>query len=962
MLSWHRPGAAIHAIQQMEKSHMDITAVQEVRWPDSGNVKMSKSVVFFSGSPNNRHEFGTGFVIAERMVGSLISFRPISEGICYIRVKGKWYNFSFISAHAPTEEKDEETKDIFYDQLEQIITEVPQHDMLILCGDFNAKIGKEQFLRPHIGQHSLHDVSNENGLRLVEMAAANNMLIKSTMFQHKEIHKQTWVSNDGRTRNQIDHIVVDARHGSNVIDVRSLRGPDADTDHFLVKAKVRARVSMQKNYTTVPKIKWNTDKLSEESTNKRYIQCLDSQLELAEESEDIDNSWQTINKAITKAADNVLGKQPKNKHKTWFDEECKKILEERNRARQSVLQRRTDESIRVYSELRGKARKLMRTKKRQHDQRRLEEMERDSNHNRSKKFYKEITNTTKGFRPRAETILGREDGSITTNKDEIVNEWKQYFDKLLNINQRNAQTTTEYQTVEPQVEQPTYEEIIKAIKKLKNNKAPGKDNIPAELLKYGGEALHRQLHRLITLIWSQEKIPEEWKESLIIPIHKKGDRTKCSNYRGISLINTAYKILANILLERLKPIVESGLGDYQCGFRKNRSTVDQIFTVRQMLEKCWEFNRVIHQLFIDFRQAYDSILRVKLWDAMVELGIPKKLIKLTSICVNGSRSRVKVGEILSDSFEVSGGLKQGDSLSPMLFNIALEKAIRAAELTTEVFGIDGPRVLLAFADDIDVVGNTVIMVKELFNKIEGQAEVMGLKINEDKTKYMYVGKGMRRDRIGQNVTMGEYNFERVTSFRYLGATISEENSISDEVKIRIQSGCGCMYALKQVITSKNLSRRSKIKVYKTVIRPVVMYGSETWTLTKENERKLKCFERKVLRKIFGPYKDPRTEQFRPRTNNELTDLYEEPDIIKVIKAGRLRWAGHVHRQPDSRVIKMVWEQNPEGRRSLGRPRMRWRDNIVADLRAMGIEYDPELMQDRERWRMIVQSAKTHQGL
>jgi len=114
--------------------------------------------------------------------------------------------------------------------------------MILLCGDFNAKIGKEPTLKPTIGQHSLHNISNDNGQRLIDLASANNNLIKSTMFPHKTIHKHTWVSNDHVTRNQINHVVVDARHGSNVLDVSSLRGVDGDTDHFLVKAKLRIRI------------------------------------------------------------------------------------------------------------------------------------------------------------------------------------------------------------------------------------------------------------------------------------------------------------------------------------------------------------------------------------------------------------------------------------------------------------------------------------------------------------------------------------------------------------------------------------------------------------------------------------------------------------------------------------------------------------------------------------------------
>jgi hypothetical protein len=110
------------------------------------------------------------------------------------------------------------------------------------------------------------------------------------------------------------------------------------------------------------------------------------------------------------------------------------------------------------------------------------------------------------------------------------------------------------------------------------------------------------------LIWNKEELPHQWKESIVIPIHKKGDKADCSNYRGISLLSTSYKILYNILLSRLIPYADEIIGDDQCGFRRNRST-DQIFYIRQILEKKWEYNGTVHQLFIDFKKAYDLIRR-----------------------------------------------------------------------------------------------------------------------------------------------------------------------------------------------------------------------------------------------------------------------------------------------------------------------------------------------------------------
>jgi len=161
-------------------------------------------------------------------------------------------------------------------------------------------------------------------------------------------------------------------------------------------------------------------------------------------------------------------------------------------------------------------------------------------------------------------------------------------------------------------------------------------------------------------------LPEKWKESIIVPIYKKGDKTDCNNYTGISLLPTTYKILSNILLSSLIPYMEEVIGDHQCGFRCNRSTTDHIFCVRQILEKKWELNEAVHQLFIDFKKAYESVRREVLYNILIEFGVPKKLVRLIKICLNETYSRVWVGKNLSDMFPIRNGLKQGDALSPLL--------------------------------------------------------------------------------------------------------------------------------------------------------------------------------------------------------------------------------------------------------------------------------------------------------
>jgi hypothetical protein len=117
------------------------------------------------------------------------------------------------------------------------------------------------------------------------------------------------------------------------------------------------------------------------------------------------------------------------------------------------------------------------------------------------------------------------------------------------------------------------------------------------------------MYELVRQIWEEERIPEEWKEKTVVPIHKRGDRDRCKNYRRITLGNAAYKILSNVILGKIKPDIEKVMGDYQNGFRDGRSVIYNIFALKIITEKLWEYNQSVQYLFIDFQKAYDSIYR-----------------------------------------------------------------------------------------------------------------------------------------------------------------------------------------------------------------------------------------------------------------------------------------------------------------------------------------------------------------
>jgi hypothetical protein len=341
---------------------------------------------------------------------------------------------------------------------------------------------------------------------------------------------------------------------------------------------------------------------------------------------------------------------------------------------------------------------------------------------------------------------------------------------------------------------------------------------------------------------------------------------------------------------------------------------------------------------------------------MDEYGFPGKLTRLIKATMDGVQCCVKISGGLSGSFESRRGLRQGDGLSCLLFNIALEGVMRRAAYNMRGTIFNKSSQFICFADDVDIVGRRFEAVAENYTRLKREAERIGLRINTAKTKYMLAG-GTEADRarLGSTVTIDGDEFEVVDEFVYLGSLVTADNDTSREIRRRIVSGSRAYYGLHKQLRSNRLSLRTKYTMYKTLIRPVVLYGHETWTMLEEDLRALGVFERRVLRTIYGGVQEDGV--WRRRMNHELVQLTGEPSIEKVVKAGRIRWAGHVERMPDNYPAKMVFNANPGGTRRRGAQRARWLDQMEQDLASTDCPRGwRAVAADRERWRSIVFQA------
>jgi hypothetical protein len=254
------------------------------------------------------------------------------------------------------------------------------------------------------------------------------------------------------------------------------------------------------------------------------------------------------------------------------------------------------------------------------------------------------------------------------------------------------------------------------------------------------------------------------------------------------------------------------------------------------------------------------------------------------------------------------------------------------------------------------LGDSVNTIKENTETLLDTSRDIGLEINAEETKYMIMSRHPNSGQ-NQNIRTANESFEKVTKCKYLGTTLTNQNDIHVEIKSRLNSGNACYYSVQNTLCSRLISKRLNSKIYKIVILPVALYGCETWSLTLREEHRLKVFENRVLRKIFGPEREE-DGSWRKLLNDKLHSLYSLPNIVRVIKSRRMRWTGHVARMGEGRGVYRVLIGRPEGKRPLVRPRRRWEDNIKMDLREMGIDGANwiHLAQDGVQWRTFLNTV------
>lgn len=435
-----------------------------------------------------------------------------------------------------------------------------------------------------------------------------------------------------------------------------------------------------------------------------------------------------------------------------------------------------------------------------------------------------------------------------------------------------------------------------------------------ELIKYASPNAQIRLLNFFNTCWYSGYVPEEWNSALIYPIFKKGDRTEVKNYRGISILNSSYKLYAKIINDRLRPLMEVLISNSQHGFRKGRSCSDCIFSVTQLIEKRKEFNLPTYFTFIDYEKAFDKVNRYKLWEILKSRGIPSHLIRaIQSLYLNNT---IQIKTFQNDVVEINQGVRQGCPLSPTLFNLYLDEVMKIWLNDLNNFKINEINLTsILFADDQIVISDNENTLQKNIFKLNEIASSFNMKISVNKTKTMaFLGSHPIRAKI----VINDKIIEQVNTFKYLGCSITYGKKSEIENKLNIFNYfCGTI----RRTLGKKVRKETLLKFYKAMAIPAFTYGCECWTLNKDQERRIEAGEMKFLRYVAG------YTLFDRRKNEDIRKELNMQSIIQIIKTKQQNWKEHIQRMPTTRITRVAMDYNPKGKRSLGRPVKRWRDQF-----------------------------------
>lgn len=819
---------------------------------------------------------GVGFLIHKRILEDFyVSVLNNSyDGILWLEMKHKTddiYLFPCVCYLPPENSSRYSDVNTFFDTLLQNVYEYQNKGLIFLCGDFNSRCSdNEDFIAGIDGIEHRHVVdfkSNAYGDYLIQFLIDSNMcMLNGRNFIHNDFTSVTvkgcsvvdycLVSHDAL----LSFIDFNVTHVSDILNRIGVDSSVASNipDHSVLSWKIDVQVglcshSLPETHSATSYDKFDLNDVRDDfligDDIKIRINTIIAELEQGMRAKsDLDiayNAWCDIiksemySKLKYKTIDPGVNSVKRNKsRKPWWNDNLtelwqtlheaeRKWLKCSNRAQKVELKHRYVYCRKIFD------REVQRSKrsyllKVQNDL--LSDLNCDQN-----QFWKRIgkTGIISDRSKRIPMQVTLNDGSISSDVKIVLQKWQKEFSSLLNVEYninvdfgnsvdiKNTALDAEISILE----------IIKAVHKAKVGKAAGIDLIPSEVLKNDTSIFI--LHSLFNVCFQSGQVPTLWSKSIINPIPKSSsnDPRDPMSYRGISLAATMYKMYTSILNDRIVKWTEDNglIVDEQNGFRKNRSTVDHLGSLTNLIDTRKKNRKSTFCAFIDFRKAFDSINRNLLWKKLTDIGMSSRMLSAVRSLYHNVTSCVRLNGMFSDWFNVNTGLRQGCSLSTILFNIFINDLATSLKNLNKGVDIGNEKVcILLYADDIVLIAENEAELQILLSQLNDWCKLNGIFVNNNKSNIVH----FRPNSIPRSELVfkcGQATIEYTDKYMYLGLMLHEFLDYNVTAKFVAQSaGRALGLLIAKFKNAGGLPYDVYTKLYNSCVIPVISYGAAVW--------------------------------------------------------------------------------------------------------------------------------------
>lgn len=664
---------------------------------------------------------------------------------------------------------------------------IKEEELVVITGDLNCRVDK----------YNAKSEAVLNYLQEIGMTMVNN---------RKE---KTYVGHNGSST--IDLLLTNMKNVKKVtqeIRKRAARKhlPVETTMEMSKKHHIRSELEIKSREIDVTELERNNGAITEARNMIREGR--------------IDNALEELENIIQRATKGkVLHKRTA---KPWFDEACHRGRKEAINTLHKVLERPSEDAVKLYSDRRRAYKKLIQEKKKtyyeEQGKRQIEEAENNPFH---------ILKTKNPTFPR----------------DIHIEAWTDHFKLILGGKDTRPIRDDSKQTIEWE-ERFTKQEVKEVISNLKKKKACGPDKIYNEQLRSASPMMLEAWADLFNECMLQGTIPDRWRCARIKMLYKgKGDASDMNAYRGIAMECTLYKVMMTLVTRRLTKIVDHLFPEEQFGFRKQRSTVQAIECLQRDIGDALSRPREkLHAVFVDFTKAYDLINRSKLIEKLEKaIGAENPITRITKDILADNRVQVDDNVTISEPIAQSRGVLQGDPMSPHLYNVATMDVIKATET-------EGVKTYM-YADDMVMISRSIDSLQMAINRLVEWADNNELLINSEKTVMMTFRRGGRHAR-GDIIKIQDTQLEVVNNFKYLGIKLQTQGTtFTAHITDKVAAAVKAMYEIKHL---NKVSLKTAMKLFQAKIAPIVTYGLQLiWEhLTKRNLEKLEKVKTTFMKKIL----------------------------------------------------------------------------------------------------------------